>query len=254
MHTRSVRSLVVVPAFSFAPLSVKPAPERSLPAHLAFLRERLRPISARTGALSFGDARVDGCFPFQEGQRGLPLGALHEIGTEGRGAETEELPAAFAAALIGGICVDLRGRAPVLWVATMPDLYPPGLKGLDPARLVMVNPRDESGVLAAMEIALREGGFAAVVGEVGQLGRVASRRLVFACQKHGVTAFVLRRWPHGNRTPDRQVSAAATRWLVAPAPAGRWRVDLTHARGGQTGSWLMEAEDGKAHSVRVVVT
>ncbi|MSP29598.1 MAG: protein imuA [Acetobacteraceae bacterium] len=235
---------------------VRSAAGRDLPAHLAFLRDRLRPAPSHAGVLPpvlpFGDPRVDQCFPLQGEQRGLPLGALHEIGTEGRGAETGELPAAFAAALIGGICTRLRGRAPVLWVATVPDLYPPGLPSLDPARLVLVNPRDIVGVLAAMEVALREGGFAAVVGEVGAMAEVASRRLAFACQKHSVTAFILRRWPHGQRMPDRQASAATTRWLLASAPAGRWQVRLTHMRGGHTGSWLMEVGDGTTHPVRVV--
>lgn len=266
MLTRPVPNLpaprrVVAPAPAASP-STKPVAVRDLPAHLAFLRARSQPVPTHAGVLPFGDARVDGCFP----HAGLPLGALHEIGAEGRGAETGELPAVFAAALIGGICGGFRARMPVLWVATMADLYPPGLHGLDPARLVLVNPRDDAGVLAAMETALREGGFAAVVGEAGNLDRVASRRLAFACQKHGITAFLLRRWPHGNRMPDRQASAAATRWMLAPAPhgalsggalsggalGGRWRVELRHARGGQTGSWLMEAGDGKTHPVRVV--
>lgn len=236
-------------------------PTHTLPAHLAFLRDRLRPAPSRAGVLPLGDTRVDACFPLQGEQRGLPLGALHEIGTIGRGAETGELPAAFAAALIGGICTRLRGRAPVLWVATVPDLYPPGLPGLDPARLVLVHPRDMAGVLGAMEIALRAGGFAAVLGEVGAMDHVASRRLAFACQKHGITAFVLRRWPHGNHVPDRQASAATTRWLLtsAPNPASTgaapgscWQVHLTHMRGGRTGSWVMEVGDGKTHPVRVV--
>ena len=246
MHTRPVPRLIVAsppPSPMPAPM---PGPARPLPAHLAFLRDRTRAPAA--GVLVFGDARVDGCFPPQGDQRGLPLGALHEIGAAGRGAETGELPAAFAAALIGRF----PSRAPVLWVASVADLYPPGLVGLDPARLVLVNPRDDAGVLAAMEIALREGGFAAVVGEVGALDRVASRRLAFACQKHNVTAFALRRWPFGNQTQNREVSAAATRWHLTPAPHRRWRVELAHARGGHPGTWLMEAENGTAHSFRVV--
>lgn len=269
MPLRSNPRFTAVPdCVSDLSLARQPGGGRGLPAHLAFLRERAGPGLAYAGALPFGDARVDGCFPPQMG--GLPLGALHEIGAEGRGAETGELPAAFAATLIAGICGSLRGRgqAPVLWVATVPDLYPPGLPGLDPARLVLVNPRNEAGVLAALEIALRAGGFAAVVGEVGAMDRVASRRLAFACQKHGVTAFVLRRWPHGNRVPDRQASAAATRWVLAPAPRlgprlgpwGRWQVTLTHVRGGRGGSWLMEVPSdidsaragGKTVPVRVV--
>jgi len=255
-----MRPPLVSPISSPARPALAEGDGRMLPAHLAFLRERLRPAPSRAGVWAFGDARVDGCFPPQGEQRGLPLGALHEIGAEGLGAETGEVSAAFAGALIGGICARQRGRSPVLWVASVADLYPPGLAGLDPARLVLANPRDDAGVLAAMELALREGGFAAVVGEVGAWERVASRRLAFACQKHGITAFALRRWPHGNRRTDREASAAATRWRVAPAPDGRWRVELAHARGGRGGSWVMEVGDGidpsrakgATHPLRVV--
>ena len=82
------------------------------------------------------------------------------------------------------------------------DLHPPGLLpyGFDPNRLVLVRPAKDVDTLAAMEVALREGVAAAVVGEVGQFDRTASRRLQLACLRHGSTGFVLRRWPHGHRT------------------------------------------------------
>ncbi|NEX95090.1 protein imuA, partial [Caulobacter sp. 17J65-9] len=76
---------------------------------------------------------------------------------------------------------------------------------------------------------------------------------------------VLRRRPFGvraGRAAEDGPSAAATRWRIACAPseplAGepglgreRWKVSLERCRGGRTGAWIMEADDG-ADPVRVV--
>ena len=227
------------------------------PVPLAVLRARLRAQQppARTDVVAFGDARVDACLP-----GGLALAAWHEIAADGIEAETGALAAGFAATWLAR----LGGARPVLWIAPTPDLHPPGLRayGLDPARLLLVHSRDDAGTLAAMETALRGGAAAAVVGEVGRLGRLAGRRLHLACLG-GATGFVLRRWPHGRKpAQDSAGAAAATRWRLAAAPsdpdcgepgAPRWRVTLAHARGGRPGAWLMQAggEDA-ACAVRVV--
>ena len=68
----------------------------ALPAHLAALRDRLRPARSRGGCLPFDDPRMDACRP----GGGLPLGQLHEIGASGLEAETAALPTAFIAALL----------------------------------------------------------------------------------------------------------------------------------------------------------
>src|ERR1700684_3711242 len=46
------------------------------PAHLAALRDRLRPAKSPGGSLSFNDPRLAACLP----GGGLPLGQLDEIG------------------------------------------------------------------------------------------------------------------------------------------------------------------------------
>jgi protein ImuA len=151
----------------------------------------------------------------------------------------------------------------VFWIAPESDLHPPGLLpyGFDPNRLVLVRPSRDVETLAAIEVALREGVAAAVVGEVGQFDRTASRRLQFACLRHGSTGFVLRRWPHGHKTADRETSVSVTRWHLSPMPSvkdgkgpglPRWHVALTHARGGRPGEWIMEASDDATHPLRVV--
>jgi protein ImuA len=226
----------------------------SLPAHLAALRDRLRPAKSG-GFLPFDDPRVDACLP----GGGLPLGQLHEIGAAGLDAETAALPTAFIAALLARIAP----ARPVFWVAPSIDLHPPGLLpyGFDPNRLVLVHPAKDVDALAAMEVVLREGIAAAVVGEVGQLDRTASRRLQLACLRQGSTGFALRRWPHGHKTVDREASVAVTRWHLTPVPSvregkepglPRWHVALTHARGGRPGEWIMEASDDATHPLRVV--
>jgi protein ImuA len=225
---------------------------KALPSHLvALLRGVEKPLSR---LLPFNDPRVDHCLG-----GGLALGQLHEIGGAGIDAETGALPAAFITALLARIEPD----KPVFWIAPTEDLHPPGLStyGLDPNRLVLVRPGKDVATLAAMEVALRGGVAAAVVGEVGKLDRTASRRLQLACLRHGSTGFVLRRWPHGHKTADRETSAAVTRWHLTPMPSvkdgkdpglPRWHVALTHVRGGRPGEWIMEALDDATHSLRVV--
>lgn len=236
------------------------------PAAVAALRARLRAIEPYMshGVLPFGDDRVDHRLP----GGGLPLGQLHEVAAEGVDGETGSLAAGFLACLASRI----GGTRPVFWIAPSDDLYAPGLIpfGLDPGRLVMVRSPGDDGTLAAMETVLRAGAAAAVIGEVGRFARTPSRRLQLACLKHGVTGFVLRRWPWGKRqqaTADREATASATRWRIAPAPSDapyrdvgipRWEVALDHVRGGLSGAWIMEVarnatgELDAPHPLRVV--
>lgn len=216
----------------------------------------LRLQSRPTRVLPFGDVRVDNHLP----GGGLPLGVMHELHADGIEREVGAVGGAFAATLLAR----LPDRGAILWIATVSDLYAPGLLafGLDPGRVINVLARDDAQALGTMELALREGGVAAVLGEVSALGRLPGRRLHFACLKHGVTAFVLRRAPYGagSARAERDGMAATTRWRVAAAPsalqarepgAPRWRVDLLHARGGREGSWVMEVGDAPG-ALRVV--
>jgi protein ImuA len=215
------------------------------PVRLAALRRLIQAVvpPVRHGVLPFGDPRVDGCL----GGGGLALGVLHEVAAEGLEAETGTAGAAFIACLLARI-----GPArPVFWIARRCDLHAPGLVpyGLDPGRLVLAQARDDVAVVAAMEAALRAGTAAAVVGEAGQLPRLAARRLQLAALARGSTGFLLRRWPYGAKPADDVAAEAVTRWQVAPAPTEivdgepglpRWRVALRHARGGSVRAWLME--------------
>jgi len=111
----------------------------------------------------------------------------------------------------------------VLWCLARTDLYGAGLAahGLDPARLALVRATRDADLLWAMEEGLCTSGVAAVVGEVGSLPAVASRRLQLAAERRGVTAFVLRRWRNGGQAARERnlANAAATRWRISALPS-----------------------------------
>jgi protein ImuA len=145
-----------------------------------------------------------------------------------------------------------------LWCLARPDLYGPGLAahGLDPGRIVLVRAPRDGEILWAMEEGLRTSGILAVVGEVGSLPAVASRRLQLAAERSGITAFLLRRWRDGGQAARERAlpNAAITRWRITALPSRtapgvpwigrpRWRVELLRCRGGEPASWEMEVPD-----------
>ena len=246
----------------------------------AQLRERIRRIerSAATAhqVLPFGIAAIDRALP----GGGLACGALHEIMGTGGDEEDGALAAAFAAHILG------RLTGVVLWCLPRPDLYGPGLAahGLDPGRVVLVRASRDARILWAMEEGLRASGIVAVVGEVGTLPSVASRRLQLAAECSGITAFLLRRWRDGGQAARERAlpNVAVTRWRIAalpsqpppiPSPAPtltlprsrgrewnggglgwepgvghpRWRVELLRCRGGEPACWEMEVPDATDH-------
>ena len=229
--------------------------ERTL---LSELRERVRRIErsrlAIHGVLPFGVAAIDRVLP----DGGLARGALHEILGAGGDEEDGALAAAFAAGILGR----LAGDGTVLWCLPRPDLYGHGLAahGLDPAHIVLVRAPRDSEILWAMEEGLRTPGIAAVVGEVGTLAAVASRRLQLAAERSGITAFLLRRWrDSGQAARERNLpNAAVTRWRIAALPSQplrgepgvgrpRWRVELLRCRGGEPACWEVEEADATGH-------
>ncbi len=226
-------------------------------AHAVLLRELRRKIArierggpAEPGAVApLGVAAIDQAVP----GGGLVRGALHEA--RGAGPDTEH--AAAATLFVAGLLARLPG--PVLWVLRQADLFAPGLAGagLSPDRVIFA----EAGrdVLAAMEEGLRHGGLAAVVGEIaGRLTLAASRRLQLAAEQTGTLAVALRRSQGFDDPALAEPTAAMTRWRVASLPSppvlthapttpglGRahWRLDLVRCRGGEPGSWIVEACD-----------
>ena len=228
------------------------------------LRERIRrierPAAAVHGILPFGIAAFDRVLP----GGGLALGALHEILGAGGDEEDGAVTAAFAADILGRLTTQesSAGDGTVLWCLPHPDLYGPGLAahGLDPARLVLVRAPRDAEILWAMEEGLRAPGIAAVLGEIGTLPPVASRRLQLAAERSGITAFLLRRWHDGGQAArERNLpNAAVTRWRIAALPSqpppgepgvgrARWRVELLRCRGGEPACWEVEGADATGH-------
>jgi protein ImuA len=227
---------------------------------LVKLRERVgrieRPAATVYGVLPIGIAAIDRALP----GGGLARGALHEI----LGADGDEEDGALAAALAAYILGRLTGTADgmVLWCLPRPDLYGPGLAahGLDAGRVVLVRAPRDAEILWAMEEGLRAPGVAAVVGEVGTLPAVASRRLQLAAERSGTTAFLLRRWRNDAQAARERAlpNAAVTRWRITALPSrpargkpgvGRplWRIELLHCRGGEAACWEMEVPDATDH-------
>ncbi len=196
--------------------------------------------SARPASLAFGWPPIDAALP----GNGLATGALHEV--------TDTAAALF----IAGILARLTGS--VLWVIERQDLFAPALAGvgLHTHRVIYAEADNSTAVLLVMEEGLRHAGLAGVVGEVsGRLTLTASRRLQLAAEASGVTAFALRR-PY--KTTASEPNAAVTRWRVAASPSdppmpwapgvpglgrARWQIDLVRCRGGEPGSWIVEACD-----------
>jgi protein ImuA len=235
------------------------------------LRERIRrierPAATAHGVLPFDIVEIDRSLP----GGGLACGALHEILGAGGDEEDGALAAAFAAWILRRLIsptspaqsltrpgLSLLEGGMVLWCLPSSDLYGPGLAahGLDPGRVVLVQTPRDAEILWAMEEGLRASGIAAVVGEIGTLPAVASRRLQLAAERSGITAFLLRRWREGGQAARERIlpNAAATRWRITALPSHplhnepgvghpRWRVELLRCRGGEPGCWEMEVAD-----------
>jgi protein ImuA len=200
-------------------------------------------------ALPFGHAAIDSRLP----AGGLAFGALHEV-----------VPATFTdtAAAVGFLaallaCLPPAGPVVVVvprrGIADHGRLHGHGFAGLglDPARLILVETATGEEAHWAMEEALRSAVPAAVAGaaDVGATLKL-SRRLHLAAEASGLPLLLLRPASAAGS------SAAATRWRIAAAPAGRdrfgmiggwrWQAALERCRNGRPGSWMVEY-DHAAH-------
>jgi protein ImuA len=209
------------------------------------LRALLPKLEGLSGkVLSFGSAALDGHLP----HGGLPLAGLHEIVP----GAAYDLAAAFG--FLTALLARLPpGGGPVLIIAAQPAFdgcgrpYGHGLAalGLDPSRVVLVEPREERQGLWAMEEALRSAVPSAVVGIIGKtLDLKSSQKLQRAARTSGVPLLLLR------SQATLEASAAVTRWRIGAAGAARnrfgliarwrWRACLERCRNGNPGEWLVE--------------
>jgi len=186
---------------------------------------------------------------------GLAAGRLHEMFAD----EAQDEASAMSFAVMLALLVSSReGSQPaLLWLREETaqrrgGLYGPGLAdlGLDPARLVLGVLPDVKSLLRAGLDAVRCAALDAVILELSGnpplLDLTASRRLMLAAERSGVTPLLLRMG-----AAQARASAAQTRWQVASASSvpleadapGQpvLRLSLLRQRGGAAGfNWTVE--------------
>jgi protein ImuA len=224
------------------------------------LLPRLESAAATARALPFGLAPLDAHLP----QGALTVGALHEVAP----LEPGDMPAAFGF-LVALLARFVPSTRPLLFVAPShafaehgrPHGHGLARLGLDPARLILVETRNDKQALWALEEALRSTVPAAVGGAVARLDLKASQRLQLAAGEAGLPLLLLRKPAHvpakwapvrrqGHAPIHEDASAAATRWRIGAAEAARdrfglverarWNVRLERCRNGRPGDWLVE--------------
>ena len=190
-----------------------------------------------------------------------PAALAFQIGMLGHGLAEQGAPAEH------GERPEQAPLRPVIWVRCAGHRahdfgrpYPLALArwGLAPERVLLVEARDASDVLWAMEEGLNAG--ALVIGEIGGSARydlTASRRLHRSAQARSAQVLVLR----GHQ--DIQPSAALTRWRLSALPspdrpwrgatglpglgAPRFRAVLERVRGGPPKSFEIEWKNAAFH-------
>ncbi|GAY24649.1 damage-inducible protein [Sphingobium sp. 22B] len=224
--------------------------ERGARPRVAALRAQIAEIEGterrRKEVLPFGLEMVDAKLP----GGGLALGALHEVAGGAQGVTDGAAAALFTAGILA------RVSGSILWCMTEPDLFAPAIAqaGLDPDRVIYVEARDETAVLACFEEGLRHGGLGGVVAELARLSMTSSRRLQLAAESSGTIGIAIRRWRRLAEASDfGQPTAAATRWRVTAVPSDplpvpgvgrhRWFVELIRCRAGESADFLVEACD-----------
>lgn len=198
--------------------------------------------------LPFGIPPIDRHLP----GGGLALGALHEVAGGGNGA----LDGAAAALFVAGIAARTHGK--VLWCVTRQDLFMPGLvqAGLSHNRVLMVECRDEQGVLDCFEEGLRCSGLGAVVAETARMKMAVSRRLQLVAETSGVIGIAIRRWHRQSEASDYgHPTAAVTRWRISVVPSeplpvpgigrARWYLELVRCRAAESADYVVEACDAQ---------
>jgi hypothetical protein len=126
----------------------------------------------------------------------------------------------------------------ILWIGRRCRPYAPLLSGPTPAsrallnRSIFIDPPDDAARLWAIELALRSPASIAVIADGARLNMASSRRLQLAAKAASALALIAR--PPADL---KELSAAATRWLVRREPSDssgpRWAVELLRCKGVQ---------------------
>jgi protein ImuA len=225
----------------------------ALRAHITRLEEghaRFERQRSRVAPWAMGLPELDRHLPAQ----GLLRGGLHDVSPRAHGDQ----PAAmgFALALALRRLADAGERRPLLWCRLAAHerefgrLYGHGLErlGLPRHRFVTVTLRKSASLLWTMEEALKSGAVAAVIGDAdaAHADLTVTRRLSLAAAA-GKCAAIL-----SFTKAEAAATASHTRWTAAAVPsrspphdaqglgAPCWSIELTRARGGRPGAWILE--------------
>lgn len=206
--------------------------------------------SHRAAPWRMGEDELDRHLPAQ----GLMRNGLHDVSPRDYG----DVPAAmgFTLALALRRMADPQERRPLLWCRLEREqreygrLYGHGLErlGLSRQRFVTITLKKPAALMWTMEEALKSGALAVVIGDAdaAHADLTVTRRLSLAAAA-GKSAALLT-----FAKADASATASHTRW-VAGAAASRspphdlsapglasWSVELTRARGGRPGAWILE--------------
>jgi hypothetical protein len=151
-----------------------------------------------------------------------------------------------------------KSSGALIWSDPDHELYPPALAahGIPLERLYVLRAGPADQVWAVAEC-LRCKGVGAVVAAMPRLTRIEARRLQLAAEAGGGAGIFLR--PATTTTGTRgsgDAYAAATRWLVRPAPGERttqrWELRLLHGHGGRIGHAVTLEYCRENHLVRAL--
>ena len=172
-------------------------------------------------------------------------GAVHEI----LWRKSSPCPTTFA--LLLAQAAQKTGGA-VAWNDPDRELYLPALSaaGIDLRRLLLLRCKGRTEQLWALAECMACRGIGATVANVVKLSQVEARRLQLAADRGGGVGILMRPWSPGVTAPY----AAATRWLIEPAPGDegsqRWQIQLLHGHGGRTGKVLLLEVNRETRALR----
>ena len=199
-------------------------------------------------------------------------GAVHELLTEKRHGQPRFFAATLASAASRGMGVSpmhsinekrhrdtgilpVRESQPIIWCDPKGELYPPALLelGIHLKNVYILHPQSIADENWAIAECLRCKGVGVVIAAPQRIDRIEARRLQLAAETGGTVAILLR-----HTGPRSNIYAAATRWLVSPAPGERtvqrWKVQLLHGHGGRIGQSVFLEYSRESREIRAVRT
>ena len=171
-------------------------------------------------------------------------GAVHEL----LWPERFTFPKSFA--LLLAKAAQNNGGA-IAWSDPERELHLPAFSatGINLSHLILLRCSSRADQLWALAECLRCSGVGATVAFIQNLRQIEARRLQLAAERGGGVGIFMRPYMPGTSAPY----AAATRWLIQPAPGSegvqRWSVELLHGHGRQIDRVLLLEVDRETHAM-----